>query len=223
MEFHPLVNSCQLLYTSLDILRVSPANIAASMLILILVAIVRTQLFSVIPYACAATTILLAVVSDRVNKKGIFLAGTITISIIGYGILLSTVPVAGKIVATCFVTSGLYPSVILLNSWLLANSCGYTKRATVWALTEVFGPCFSILGSHIYDTPPRFIKGHAVGLAFLLAGLIDTFVLMWWMNRANMRKEVELREYHERGETHPHRGKSLEEVNDNHVDFRYII
>ncbi|KAJ9603715.1 hypothetical protein H2200_011901 [Cladophialophora chaetospira] len=126
--------------------------------------VLRTQLFSVIPYACAGTTIFIAIISDRFNKKGIFLVGTLSWTCIGYAILLSNVSVASKIVAACIATSGLYPSIILLNSWLLANSAGYTKRATVWAMAEVFGPAFSILSSHVYDTPPRFVKGHSIAL-----------------------------------------------------------
>jgi hypothetical protein len=185
--------------------------------------LVRTQLFSVIPYACAGTTIFIAIVSDRFNKKGIFLVGTLAWACIGYAILLSNVSVASKIVAACIATSGLYPSIIILNSWLLANTAGYTKRATVWALAEVFGPGFSIMSSHVYDTPPRFVKGHSIALGLLVYGVLLGLILMRWMYRANQKKDAELREYEARGEPHPHKTKSLEEVQDYHIDFRYII
>ncbi|KEF59000.1 uncharacterized protein A1O9_03843 [Exophiala aquamarina CBS 119918] len=184
---------------------------------------VRTQLFTVISYACTCTTLFIAIISDRLNKKGVFLIGTLSLSCIGYAMLLSNVSMARKIAAACIATTGLYPSIILLNAWLLSNTCGYTKRATAWALAEVFGPCFSILGSHVYDTSPRFIKGHAIALGLLLSGLITCCLSIFWMHSANKKKDNELREFEERGESHPHRTKSLEEVQDYHIDFRYIL
>lgn len=79
------------------------------------------------------------------------------------------------------------------------------------------------MGTHVYDTPPKFIKGHAIVLGFLLTAIITVCLLMWWMHRENKRKDAELREYEERGEIHPHRGRSLEEEHDYHIDFRYVL
>ncbi|KAK4504577.1 hypothetical protein PRZ48_005493 [Zasmidium cellare] len=183
----------------------------------------RTQLFSVIPYACASAVIPLSLLSDRLNIKGPFLLGTVLFSCIGYIILLCEVSVAAKMVAVCIAASGLYTSVILLQAWIVANMAGYTKRATTWAMAEIFGQCFGVMASHVYNTPPRFIKGHAIVLGMLLyaAGMI--VVLMWWMMRANKQKMEEKLQYESEGRVHPHKLKSLEDVQDFHIDFKYII
>ena len=183
----------------------------------------QTQLFTVIPYACASAVILISIFSDRINVKGPFLLGTLLLSCVGYIVLLCEVSVAGKIVAVCIATSGLYTSVILLQAWIVANMAGYSKRATAWAMAEIFGQCFGIMASHIYTTPPRFIKGHAIVLGLLLFAAAMTVCLMWWMRRANLQKEAEVAEYESEGRVHPHRLKSLEDVQDLHIDFRYII
>lgn len=79
---------------------------------LLTIVVERTQLFSVIPYACASTVVPLGLLSDRMNIKGPFLLVTILTACIGYTVLLCNVSVAAKIVAVCIATSGLYPSVM---------------------------------------------------------------------------------------------------------------
>ena len=145
------------------------------------------------------------------------------ISIVGYIILLTASSVPVKVFATCLVTAGLYPAVVLEVSWLGINTGGFTKRGTTWAMAEVFGQSFSIMGTHVYDGPPRYIKGHSVVLGFLVAAVICTVALMWWMGHENARKESEEREWAGRGEKHPHEGRSLEEEYDFHNGFRYIL
>lgn len=100
---------------------------------------------------------------------------------------------------------------------------GFTKRAGTWALAEIFGQCFSIMGTHIYDGPPRFIKGHAIVLGFLVWGIIASTILLFMMSRENKIKDAKVQEYRDRGEVHPDASKSLEEMQDEHILFRYIL
>ena len=163
-------------------------------------------------------------ISDRMNRKGVFVIGTLSAVAVGYIILMAVVSNTGaKIFAACLITSGLYPSVVFLASWLGVNTGGFTKRGTTWALAEIFGQCFSIMGTHIYDSPPRFIKGHAIILGFIFLGIINSCILIWWMKRENARRDAIEKDYRDRGEAHPHASKSLEEVQDFHISFRYIL
>jgi sugar phosphate permease len=185
---------------------------------------VRTQLITVIPYACAFLTVLvLGIVSDKVNMKGPFLILTLTSAIVGYAVLLTNVSDVAKIVATCLITSGLYPSVILLITWLSINTAGFTKRGTTWAMAEIGGQCMSIMGTHVYVDPPRYIQGHSVVLAFMCSALLAVVFAMLWMRHCNRQKDKIEEEYRSRGEQHPHWQQSLEEVQDQHVSFRYIL
>lgn len=184
----------------------------------------RTQLISVIPYACAFAAVLgLGIASDRVNKKGPFLIATLTSAIVGYVILLNNVSDVAGSVATCLITSGLYPSVILLITWLSINTAGFTKRGSTWAMAEIGGQCLSIMGTHVYTDPPRYIQGHSVLLALMCTALIAVEANIYWMRRCNLKKDRIEHEYCETGEPHPHYKMPLEEVQDQHISFRYIL
>lgn len=184
----------------------------------------EAQLFSVIPYAFATVSLLVACfVSDRLNVKGPVLFLCLMLSSIGYIMVLTVSSTTAKMAATCFITSGLYPSVVLLASWLGINTGGFTKRGTTWAMAEIFGQCFSIMGSNIYTDAPRYIKGHSIVLAFLLMGMISTACLYFWMRHLNRKRDREESEYAARNELHPHASRSLEEDFDFHVSFRYIL
>ena len=184
----------------------------------------QTQLYSAIPYGCATVTLVTVnIISDRVNKKGPFLVGCLATTSVGYIILIAVKSVHVKVFATCLVASGVYPSVILLVSWLGINTGGYTKRATTWAGCEILGQCLSIAGTHLYTDPPRYIKGHSIMLALCVISMSAAGANMYSFARANKQKEQIQRDYLERGEVHPHMGKTLEEVQDDHIAFRYIL
>lgn len=185
---------------------------------------VNTQLFTVIPYACAFVTLLAVnIASDRFNKKGPFMLGCVGTVIVGYIILLTDASVPVKIFATCLLTSGLYPSVTLLTSWLSINTGGYTKRAATWAMAEICGQSFSIMGTHVYTDPPRYIQGHSVVLAFTSFAFLNVAALWLWLRHCNKRKERIEEEYRLQGQVHPHASRSLEEEYDQHQNFRYIL
>ncbi|OQU95986.1 hypothetical protein CLAIMM_02131 [Cladophialophora immunda] len=184
----------------------------------------NTQLFSVIPYACAtATMIVVNILSDRTGLKGYFLMGTLGLSCVGYIILLTVTNVPVLIFGTCLVSSGVFPSVVLLVAWVGINIAGYTKRATVYAISQVFSQCLSMIGTQIYKKSPRYIEGHCIVLALLVTGLILTVTAQAIMRIKNRGKERVKAEYASRNEIHPHMEKSLEEVYDDHIAFRYIL
>ncbi|PYH94485.1 retrograde regulation protein 2 [Aspergillus ellipticus CBS 707.79] len=186
----------------------------------------QTQLFTVVPYACAfACCITLGILSDKVNRKAPVIFFTSALAVIGYIMLLSTASKPVGITAACLITMSCYTNVVLTPVWLVINTLGYTKRSTVWAFSEVWAMCFSIMATRIYTDPPRYIKGHSVVLALNVLALVDVVLLAVWMHAKNRAKERVLRECEVRGEVHPHiRDRvSFEDVQDGHVAFRYIL
>lgn len=184
----------------------------------------RTQLFSIIPYACAFVTLLaINTASDRTNVKGPFLMLCFALSIIGYIVLMAVTSVKVKIFGTCLITMGVFPCVTLLGAWTSINVGGFTKRAMTWGTAEVVGQCFAILASHIYTDPPRYIKGHAICLSFQALGFLSALAMWIYMRYLNDKKQREAAEHQETGTVHPLSHQSLEEVYDQHPDFRYIL
>jgi hypothetical protein len=137
--------------------------------------------------------------------------------------LITDAPTKAKVFATCLVTSGLYPSVILQITWLNINTGGFTKRGLTWAAAEMAGQSIAILGTHIYDDPPRYIHGHALNLSFSSFALVTTVAMYFYMARENARKDKVDADYAARGEQHPHALRSLEDEQDRHQNFRYIL
>jgi hypothetical protein len=84
---------------------------------------------------------------------------------------------------------------------------------------------FSIMATRIYDNPPRYLKGHSIVLSFnVLAWFCIVFCALW-MRYLNRKKDRSESEYIERGEDHPHNAGrlTLEDLQDNHISFRYIV
>ena len=141
----------------------------------------------------------------------------------GYIILITATSIPVLVFATCLVISGIYPAIILTFSWANVNSCGYTKRATTWAVASGLAQCFSIISAQVYTDPPRFPKGHGVMLGFLGWSLANTVAVYIWMRWKNEKKDKITQQYLERGEIHPHTGRSLEDEGDAHIEFRYYL
>ena len=137
--------------------------------------------------------------------------------------LLATTSKESGMVGLCLLVLGAYPAAILQMAWIQITFCGSTKRAISWAVAMVFGQGFSLLGSQIYTTPPRFTKGHATLVGLTAWGMISTVAAQLLMAYRNRQRTKLLKEYAERGETHPDVGKSLEEVCDDHINFRYSL
>ncbi|KAL7896831.1 MFS general substrate transporter [Trichoderma sp. SZMC 28014] len=185
---------------------------------------VQTQLFSIIPYACAFVTLLvLNTASDRLNVKAPFSMLCHVICIVGYIILMLVTNDKVKMFGACLITTGVFPAFTIVGAWTGINIGGFTKRAITWAVTQVVGQCFSIVASHIYTDPPRYLKGHSICLAFQVVALLSTCVLWFWMRRLNKKKDEEAEHHRTAGTIDPRACLSLEEAYDYHPNFRYIL
>lgn len=142
---------------------------------------------------------------------------------VGLVLLLVTTNKSSRIIGTSLVSAGSYAGVILAATWVLSTYGGYTKRSTAWAFCHLCLQAYSILGTKIYDEPPRFLKGHGVVLGLQTLAAVCLLGKWWIMSSANRKKEALKLEYETRGESLPGSEMSLEELNDDHPAFRYIL
>jgi hypothetical protein len=184
----------------------------------------RTQLITMIPYSFATVSLLgMCILSDRLNSKGLVLIACLSTSVIGYILLMSTTNTVALVAATCFVTSGLYPSIMICASWISLNHGGFSKRATALAFAQIVGQCLSIIGTQVYRHPPRYISGHGTLLAFFSLAIVASISNYFYMKSQNRKKEAVAAEWAERGISNPDSSKSFDELFDYHPDFRYVL
>lgn len=188
------------------------------------IAAVDTQLYSMIPYACAVISLPTAAITvDRINKRTLPLLVCLTTSVVGFVIIMATTNKAALIAGCCFVAAGCYPAIVIACSWLMNNQGGYTKRCTAWAVAQVFIQCYSIISTQIYNQPPRFYKGHGILLGFNALAVVAALTLYALLKKENVRRDRIAEDYVRRMEPIPGSERTYEELCDYHPNFRYQL
>lgn len=173
------------------------------------------QLLTVPPYAFAfITTATIAVLSERVGQRAIFIGGSAIFAAIGYAILLSNTDPIGRpgvsYVGVFFAAGGIFPATALVLSWPAINVSGQTKRAIGNAMQISIGNLGAVLGTQLYRSSdgPRFIVGHSLALAYLVANAVIVTILGIKLKRENERREAVAEEIKHVGEVADWRGDS---------------
>ncbi|CAJ2512544.1 Uu.00g055590.m01.CDS01 [Anthostomella pinea] len=142
-----------------------------------------------------ATTVAVAILSERLGQRAIFIGGSALFAAIGYSMLLgNTDPVARPGVsyaAIFFAAGGIYPATALVLSWPAINVSGQTKRAIANAMQISIGNCGAVIGTQLYrsNDGPRFVVGHSVALGYLLANVIVVTILGLMLKKENKRRQ----------------------------------
>ena len=148
------------------------------------------------------------------------------LSVIGLVILLATESKAGRIIGCCFVAGGAYPAIGIGASWVASMHGGYTKRATAYGISQVLVQSYSIIGTQIYDKPPRFFLGHGLLLGFYVVAIVSTLTLYFWLKKQNRARDAAAAVRSEGLRQHGLEVDSqqgFEELYDYHPDFRYPL
>ncbi|KEY68019.1 hypothetical protein S7711_08378 [Stachybotrys chartarum IBT 7711] len=169
----------------------------------------------------AAAYMATAMLSDRLQRRGLFCVVFGTVSVVGYAVLLSDTP-SGVHYFGCFlVACGLYVVVGLPLAWLPSNSPRYGKRTTSTGLQLTIGNASGVMSAFIYprSDAPRYVRGHAVTLSMVALGTL-IYGFMWFAyDRINRRRDA--------GDmSEKHRGMSeeeLKELGDDSPHYRYTI
>ncbi|ROW04576.1 hypothetical protein VMCG_05058 [Cytospora schulzeri] len=144
----------------------------------------NAQLLTIPPYAFAfLTTLAVATLSERLNKRAIFVAGSAAFGAVGYIILLANTEPARRpgvsYLGTILAAGGIYPATALALSWPAINVSGQTKRAVANAMQISVGNCGAVLGTQLYRAGdgPRYVLGHSFALGYLVANAVVSGVL----------------------------------------------
>jgi len=179
-----------------------------------------TNLLTVPVWFVTAIAIIVAgFVSDRLKQRGWLLMLCFAIASIGYIMLLARPSPWVQYTATFFMGAGTYPTSVLLQTWYASNMIGYTKRATITALTFMTGQLFSIASSYAYSDPPYYYRGNGFALAMMATGCILSGIhIRLLIKRNNVKVTAQ-----GSAEAAAKRSLGVEEIQDAHPDFMYYL
>lgn len=126
-------------------------------------------------------------------------------------------------VATYLVVGGAYPTVGLIVTWIGINTAGFSKRVAIWSVAEICSNSVAIMGPHVYTNAPRFIKSHSIVIGFTCSSIIIASCAYLYMAAENRRRDKVEQEFRERGKMHPDVNKTLEQLGDRYIGFRYTL
>lgn len=184
---------------------------------------IHTQLLTIPCYVTGAVTYCgVAVVSDKLARRGMFAVGGCVMACLGYAILLGTSQHGAGVqyAGTVIVASGLYVAVGIGLTWMPNNLPSHYKRATGQGLHFTIANISGIVSPFIYRTQdaPRYVLGHAVTLVCVgYAGVLLAIVSVLLRRENRKRDEGE--------KDHVLAGKSeieIAKLGDYHPSYRYI-
>ncbi|CAF3382980.1 unnamed protein product [Rotaria socialis] len=152
----------------------------------------QAQLLSAPPYVFAFfTTMITAYVSDKYAHRSIFIIVWLSVSIVGYTILITLENLVVKYLAVVLVAGGLSPCIATCIAFISGNVSPHTKRATALAFMISVGNIGGIISGQLYRTQdaPRFILGHTINLGFCALGLISVVILLFGLRAENKRRD----------------------------------
>ncbi|KAF9890089.1 hypothetical protein FE257_006250 [Aspergillus nanangensis] len=176
----------------------------------------QVQALTIPCYALGAISYLLvAWVSDRTQRRAVFVTIFGVISMVGYGLLISPAPNGARFLGCLLVAAGLYIVAGIPLAWLPSNNPRYGKRVTASGLQLTIGNAAGIPAPFLYKTNdgPRYTLGHSVSLAMVTLTVMFVVMLWVWFARENKRRVsggrdnwvegMTEREIEERGEYNP--------------------
>lgn len=138
-----------------------------------------------------------SIISERVRARAVFAVGCSSLAVLGYLLLITSPDPVGHTRAmsyagACLATGGIAASTILLVSWPASNVSGQVKRATAGAMQVSVASLGGIIASHIYPAAdgPRYVRGHAINLGYLVLNVLVSLVLRWRLKRANAQRAL---------------------------------
>ncbi|EAW08833.1 putative MFS transporter [Aspergillus clavatus NRRL 1] len=180
----------------------------------------EVQALTIPCYALGALAYLaVAWLSDRLQRRALFICIFSVISMVGYGILISDSSSGVHYFGALLIALGLYVSVGLPLAWLPTTLPRYGKRTLATGMQLTFGNISGVMSPFLYKTTeaPRYVRGNAVTLSMVgFAGIV--YGLMWlYYHQENIRRANGLKDDKVAGMTE----EEIEELGDKSPRFRY--
>jgi predicted MFS family arabinose efflux permease len=157
---------------------------------------VKTNLFTVAPYACGAIVLLVtSASSDHFRERGLHLASAVTFVIIGC-VMLVALPVTNVragYAAVFLITFGAFTPSVLFHSWHQSNDPSEDGRAFRVGFYTFIANLGGIVSANIFldQFAPHYIVPLAITAGLEAIGLLLIVFLRMWMYWDNKRRNKE--------------------------------
>lgn len=170
---------------------------------------IQSQGLSSPPYVLCFFVILLnAILSDRFQMRGPFIAGPALLAFIGFVLLATTESTATRYLGV-FLAVLIFVSVSIILCWVANIHSNESKRTGGYVVMSLIGQCGPLLGTNVFpdNEAPYYRKGMWISAAFCMLVAVLSTILSLWLIKENrdMEKAGVLDEYDE-GETNDKAG-----------------
>ncbi|KAF7165689.1 hypothetical protein CNMCM6106_001800 [Aspergillus hiratsukae] len=151
----------------------------------------KVQLWTVIPYAVAAVmTVVVALISDRLQLRGVIMLFTLPIAIAGYAAIANIESPKMKYGMTFLMATGMYSGVPCILVWNSNNSAGHYKRATTSAMQLAIANCGGFVATFNYPDKdkPDYHRGHTIVLGLLIFAWVMILLNVLYCAKINRDK-----------------------------------
>lgn len=181
----------------------------------------KSQLYSVPPYVCACLiAIAVAFVSDKTNRRGIYLAIFTLPAIAGFSIMRWATDPNVRYGGIFLITIGAFPGGPGFLAWAANNAAGPAVRSVSTAYVVTLGTAGGILATWTYTSQdaPKYPTGHTINLAGqICVCLLATFGIFYckWENK---QRDLGKRDHRLVGKT----AAQIKDLGYRHPEFRYM-
>lgn len=182
--------------------------------------VVQQQLYTVPPYIVGAVfTVLLPLLSWRLDKRQIIMVLTMPAVMTGYVMFLASPNPSVRYAATFLVTSSIFAQAPLTNAQVSANVVSDTARSSAIGFNVMMGNIGGLISSWSFLPwdKPNYHIGNGLNLATCGTTLILALAMLWWMQRDNKKRELRDVDAELRGLT----PKQIEDLDWRHPAFRW--
>ena len=185
---------------------------------------VQQQLFTVPPYIVGAFfTLLLPLLSWRLDRRQIFMILSAPLGVIGYIIFLSSKAASVRYGATFLIASAVFSLGALTNGQVSANVVTDTARTSAIGLNVMLGNIGGLIStwSYLPWDGPDFHIGNGLNLATTASTFILATLTYFWMIRDNKKRQA--REPEELERLGQLSGSQWEDLDWKHPSFRWRL
>ncbi|KAH7324949.1 major facilitator superfamily domain-containing protein [Stachybotrys elegans] len=182
---------------------------------------IQTQLHSVPPWAAAfGFSMLVAVISDKLQHRFSFIILCICVSLVGLGILTGVHDNTELQYAALFlVTSGTYSAMPIIVCWFNMNLGGHHRRSVGSAWQVGFGNTGGIIATFAFQTfdAPFFRTGYSICLSFSALSILSCIIYFFACKKANLERDRHA------GDDQALTEDEKAEMGDLSPDYRYLL